>query len=121
MAQTVFERAGGFAAVRKIVSALYDRIFESERLSPFFEGVSMPHLIDHQTKFVSALMGGPASITDEQLRRAHARLDLCDADFDAMTALFREVLEDAGLDPADIDHTVREMTCKKPHVVSRRV
>lgn len=120
MAQTVYERIGGFSAVRRIVSNLYDRLCEDDRLAQHFHGVSMPQLIDHQTKFVSYLLGGPASITDEQLERAHKRLNLGDGDFEEMIAVFREVLEDADLDRADIDHAEREMRRRKPYVVSRR-
>ncbi len=32
----------------------------------------MPKLIDHQTRFISFLMGGPASYTDEHIAHVHA-------------------------------------------------
>lgn len=53
MATTVFERCGGFAAVRKVLSAFYDKMLDSEALKGYFDGVDMRRLIDHQTKFVS--------------------------------------------------------------------
>ena len=67
MKQTPFERYGGFATVSRIVMSLYDRLLEDDEVGPFFDDVDMPKLIDHQTKFVSSLMGGPASFTDEHI------------------------------------------------------
>ena len=70
--QSVFERCGGFAAVRKIVSSFYDEVLDSPNLAPYFGGSDMASLIDHQTQFMSYVMGGPTSVSDEVLRRAHA-------------------------------------------------
>ena len=49
MATTVFERYGGFAAVRKVISAFYDKLLDSEMLSGYFANIDMRRLIDHQT------------------------------------------------------------------------
>lgn len=60
MATSVFERCGGFAAVRKVVSAFYDKVLDSPILEPHFENIDMRRLIDYQTKFIASAMGGPA-------------------------------------------------------------
>ncbi|HSH41905.1 MAG TPA: hypothetical protein VK973_07260 [Arenicellales bacterium] len=76
---TIFERCGGFAKVSRIVMSFYDRVGDSEILAPYFETTDMRVLVDHQTKFVASLMGGPASYGDETLscrcwpRRPRAR------------------------------------------------
>ena len=72
MQQTIFERYGGFATVRKVVSTFYDYVLEDEVTAPYFAGVDMRSQIDHQSKFVSAVMGGPGSYTDEHLQRVDA-------------------------------------------------
>jgi hypothetical protein len=46
---TVFERCGGFASVRKVISTFYDKILDSTVLSGYFADVDMRRLIDHQT------------------------------------------------------------------------
>ena len=63
--KTTFERLGGFARVRLIVSDFYDKVLDSERLARHFAGIDMRQLIDHQTKFIAAIMGGPAAFSDE--------------------------------------------------------
>jgi hemoglobin len=115
---SVFQRMGGFARVRLLVSDFYEKILHSERLSRYFSGVDMRHLIDHQTKFISALMGGPASYTDEQIARAHARLGITVEDFEEMTDLFRETLEEFGLDEADIMRMHAHLLSLAEHIVT---
>ena len=61
MARSTFEKYGGFAKISRIVAAFYDKVLDSPRLSPFFEGTSMKRQIDHQTKFIASLMGGPVT------------------------------------------------------------
>jgi hemoglobin len=99
---TVFERAGGFAKVSRIVSAFYGSMLASPLLAPYFAEVNMRRLMDHQTKFIASLMGGPASFSSEHLARVHARLHITDEAFDEMALTLRETLEDFDLDESDI-------------------
>jgi hemoglobin len=117
-ATTVFEDLGGFARVRLIVSDFYDKVLASERLSRFFQDIDIPRLIDHQTKFISAVMGGPASFSDEHIARAHGRLGISGEDFDEMAALFRETLEDFDLPTQQIERLDAHMTALREHVVA---
>ena len=119
MAQTAFERCGGFSTVRKVVSAFYDKILESETLQQYFANVDMRRLIDHQTKFIATVMGGPASYSDEVLRRVHAPLKISQSEFAEMAFLLRETLEDFDLDEADIDHVDSEIRKRGEAIVSR--
>lgn len=41
MKTSLFEKVGGFAQVRLIVSDFYDRILESEALRPYFEDIGV--------------------------------------------------------------------------------
>lgn len=120
MATTIFERCGGFATVRKVVSAFYDKILDSEALQPYFANVDMRRLIDHQTKFISYVMGGPASYSDEVLQRVHAPLNITHGDFAEMVSLLRETLEDFDFEPADVDYVEGQLTKREPFIVARR-
>lgn len=114
----LFERLGGFGAVSRIVSAFYDRVLDSDRLAPFFDGVDMARLIDHQTKFVAALTGGPAEYSDEALRRAHARHAIDRAAFGEMKALLAETLDEHGAPEADVRAVLREIERCAPLIVT---
>ncbi|MEQ8966577.1 MAG: group 1 truncated hemoglobin [Azospirillaceae bacterium] len=119
MAVSVFERYGGFAVVSKVVLSFYDHVLDSDRLAPYFESVDMRRLIDHQTKFVAAMMGGPASISDRRLREVHAHLAIDEASFDEMVALMRETLEDFEFEAEDIESVLGEIRAREPLIVAR--
>lgn len=116
----VFEKLGGFARVRLLVSEFYSRVLESETLAPYFEGVDMRRLIDHQTKFISSATGGPASFTDEHLERAHRHLAVQPEHFDEMAEVLAETLEDFEIDPAIIERILAQVTAVRHRIVSRR-
>ncbi len=102
MAKTLFERLGGFGKVSKVVLEFYDRVLSNETLAKYFVGVDMKRQVDHQTKFFSYLMGGPASFTDAHLVSVHKRLHITPEGFDEMALTLRETLEDFELDESDI-------------------
>jgi hemoglobin len=120
VALTIYERAGGFAAVRKIVSAFYDKVLESELIAHHFEQIEMPKLIDHQTRFVSFLMGGPASYTDEHIAHVHARLGISLREFDEMVELLTETLEDFDFISDDIAKIEGELRRRESAIVTAR-
>jgi hemoglobin len=116
--ESIFHRVGGFAAVSGVVSDFYAETLADDLLAPYFAGIDMARQIDHQTKFVASLMGGPASFTDEHLGRVHARLKITPAAFNRMITVFRETLEDHGLDETDIGLIIGEMNARRHFVVS---
>src|SRR5690606_6984038 len=118
MRTTMFERVGGFATVRLVVSEFYGRVLESELLRGHFDGVDMRRLIDHQTRLIAALMGGPASFTEEQLARAHQRLGITSEEFDEMTDLLRETLDDAGFVDDDVRTLCERVGALRQYVVA---
>ena len=119
MAETIFDRCGGFATVRKVISAFYDKVLDSEDLQKYFADVDMRRLIDHQTKFIASVMGGPASFTDDVLKRVHAHLEISEDDFEEVAELLLETLEDFDLDPDDIEHVHQEFMRREPLIVTR--
>ena len=62
---TLFEWAGGEAAVRRLIDAFYDRVEADDLLAAFFPGgVSELHRA-HVAAWWSEVLGGPAVYTDE--------------------------------------------------------
>lgn len=119
MKQTVFERYGGFASVSRVVTTFYDRMLSSPITSPYFEHADMRRLIDHQTKFIATVMGGPASFTNDHLERVHARLGITEAAFAETVSLLRETLEDLGYRDEDILTVADGVRAYKPYIVTR--
>lgn len=115
---TIYDRYGGFAAVRKIVSSFYDRCLDSRVIGHRFEAIDMARLIDHQSRFIATVMGGPASYTDEHLHRIHARLEITHEEFAEMAALLAETLEDHGFAGADVSAVINEIRSREGSVVA---
>jgi len=117
MKNSLFDKYGGFSNISRIVMALYDRLLDDDDVGPFFDEVDLPKLIDHQTKFISALMGGPASFSDGHIQRAHAHMIVSDAHFDQLKSLVRETLEEFEIEPEDIEAVLGEFEVRRPLLV----
>ena len=94
MSQSLYDQLGGFSFVRKLVSDFYDRVLDEDDLVPFFQDTDMARLVDHQTKFWSTLLGGPASYDRAQLEVLHKSMGVEDQHFDLVLELAVETLED---------------------------
>ena len=120
MRQTIFERYGGFSAVSQVVMSFYDKVLDSPVTSPYFSGVDMKRLIDHQIKFFAALMGGPASYTNDHLERVHARYGITEAAFMEAMVLMKDTLEEFNFQDEDIRQVQDEMMSRKNYVVAKK-
>lgn len=121
MALTIYERLGGFPEVRMIVSAFYDRVLDSPVIAHHFEDVDMQNLIEHQTRFISFLTGGPTTgYTDEHLKHVHSKFGITLTEFDEMVELLTETLEDASLEAEDVAKIANELRKREPVIVTGR-
>ncbi len=118
MSQSLFQKYGGFAAVSRVVLTFYDKALDSDQIGEFFEEIDMKRLVDHQTKFISSLLGGPAYYSDERLGQLHGHLGISDADFNEVGKLLAETLAEHGVEPADCDAVMREIEARRSHIVN---
>ncbi|KIC14495.1 group I truncated hemoglobin [Leisingera sp. ANG-Vp] len=119
MPQTIYEKYGGFSAISRVVMTFYEMALDSDQIGDYFADVDMPRLIDHQTKFISSLLGGPASFSDERLEAVHRALGISHADFDEMGALLKEALIQHGLSDPDVRTTLGAIEAKRNIIVTR--
>lgn len=73
MAESLFERIGGEAAVIATVAKMYDKILDDDELAPFFEDIDVDKLRLSQSAFVTYAFGGPNNYSGQSLRVAHAK------------------------------------------------
>ena len=114
---STFQKYGGFSTVSKVVMDFYERVLDSDVVGHHFDDVDMARLMDHQTKFVSSLMGGPAAMNDEQLRRVHKGLDITSEEFDEIVKLLGETMADNGMERPDIRAVAQEFENKRHLIV----
>ena len=101
MSDTLYQKYGGFGAISRVVIDFYDRLLDSETVGDYFDNVDMKRLIDHQTKFIAYLLGGPADYTGERLQQLHSHLKIGGADFDEMKEILDSTLADHGFEDGD--------------------
>ena len=119
MGQTIYEKYGGFKTISRIVMTFYEMALDSDEIGGFFEDIDMPRLIDHQTKFVSSLVGGPASFSDEQIEAVHRNLNISHSDFDEMAELFGQALSMHGMSDGDVKTALAAIEGKRAIIVAR--
>ena len=117
---SMFERYGGVKFVMRFTLQFYDRVLASVRLAPFFADTNMQELVEHQAKFISAVMGGPASYNNARLRDVHANLAIDDQAFDEMILLFRATLEESKLADADVEAIIADLNARRAYIVRGR-
>ncbi len=118
MSVSLFERYGGFGQISKVVLAFYDKVADSEVIGHYFDHVDMAGLIDHQTKFIASIMGGPASYSNEALQRVHSGLAIDRASFEEMKSLLRETLEEFEFQEVDVETVMSEIESRAPIILS---
>lgn len=97
---SIYDSIGGAPAVTRAVDDFYTRVLADPRLAPYFVGVDLTRLKAHQRAFIAAAVGGPAIYRGRDMARAHARLDIADAEFDAVVGHLVGTLIELGV-PTD--------------------
>ena len=100
--QSLFEKYGGINTVAAVVHDFYEDVLADDTLSPFFKGVDMDSLIEHQVMLFSQYMGGPANYSGRELKDAHRHIEITNAHFNKVAEILQAVLGDYNVSPDDI-------------------
>ena len=104
MAETLYNRIGGEAAVNAAVDIFYNKILADTRINHFFKNVDMVAQRSKQKSFLTMVFGGPNSYSGKDLRTAHAPLvamGLNDDHFSAVAENLQSTLQELKV-PATI-------------------
>ena len=118
MTETLYERLGGEEAIAAVVDSFYERVLEDEDLEHFFEGVDMQAQRAHQTQFLSSVAGGPVEYTGEDMRTAHAHLEITDSDFGAIATHLGATLESFDVDEDDREAVLEAVASYEDEIVT---
>ena len=99
--ETLYERLGGEPAIGAVVNEFYDRVLADDRVNHYFDDVDMADQRSHQTKFLSAVTGGPIRYEGEEMATAHEELAITDAEFEVVATHLDEALRAFDVDDAD--------------------
>ncbi|MQY41364.1 group 1 truncated hemoglobin [Epibacterium sp. SM1969] len=119
MSKSLYDKYGGFKTVSRVVITFYELVLDSDVVGHHFDDIDMGRLIDHQTKFMSSLLGGPVSFGDERLRTVHRGLIITHAEFDEIITLLSEALQMHGMEQGDINMVRQAIETKRGVIVAR--
>lgn len=114
----LFDKYGGLSTLRHVIMSFYNRVLDNDIVGDFFEDVDMAKLVDHQTKFFTMVLGGPARFADERLAFAHRHLDVTHAYFNEIVVLLETTLAEAGFSDPDIKTTLAAIEARRSIIVS---
>ena len=115
---TLFDKYGGVAGVRKIVTEFYSGIMVDPALRRYFTNVNLVNLIEHQVNFICHLMGKPAYEDPEgMLERVHKGKRIPETVFVEVVSVLRRVLVDNQMEPQDVSTVVATVHGYKSKIV----
>jgi hemoglobin len=107
----------GRVRLTQIVSSFYSHVLKSPTLSRYFDEVSIAGLIEHQSRFLGMVLGGPPAYSAQELEVAHKRFGITNEDFDEMLHLLEESLDRYEVDPEDVSQVMLRYRAMQTAVV----
>ncbi len=109
---SLFEFAGGEAALHRLEDTFYSSVLADPLLQPLF-GAGQPQHVDHLTAFTAESFGGPNRFTKElgfqHLIDVHRGLRITDEQRQRFVELYMAALDEVGMpDDPDFRDAIRE-------------
>lgn len=104
----LYESVGGAPALDLAVTIFYDRVLADPAVAPWFDGVDLPQLRQHQREFLTIVLGGPSRLgTADRYRGrglavAHAGRAIDDDAFTRVRDHLVATLRELGVAPAQL-------------------
>ncbi len=117
--RTLFDRLGGEAAIDTAVDIFYRKVLQDDRISRFFDSVDMERQHVKQKAFLTMAFGGPNHYTGEDMRAAHAGMNLTEEHFNAVMEHLSSTLRELSADDKDIEEVAHIAEGVKDDVLNR--
>jgi hemoglobin len=114
---TLYELLGGQTAIEAVVDEFYKRILQDERIAHYFTHLDMERQRNHQTAFISSVVGGPQLYAGHSMAEAHAHLRLSKADFDAVAGHLVAALERFSVSQVHIDAVISKIAALEREIL----
>ncbi len=122
---SLWDRLGGEAGVRRVVDDLVDvagrdpKVDFTRHGKYRLEGAALERFKKQMVDFFSQAAGGPYRYTGRTMREVHQGMGITDAQFDALGADLKHVLEKAGVHAADVHAVMRAVERTRPEIVEK--
>lgn len=118
MSDTLFDRIGGMPALQQVVRQFYREIYANQVVGHHFTKMDPEVMIDHQIRFMSTLLGGPAQYKGKDLGSTHAHLNITEDEFEEVAKILAKSLADHGVSGGDFDTIMSTVAGTKGEIVN---
>jgi hemoglobin len=115
---TLFEQLGGEEAVGAVVDLFYDKVLGDPALRPYFTGVDLDRLKQHQRRFIGQALGATRPYSGRSMRKAHEHLAVTDDAFGRVVTHLAGALTEAGVDEDTIGTIAQTLLPLKQDIVT---
>ncbi|WP_338469585.1 group 1 truncated hemoglobin [Niallia sp. XMNu-256] len=119
MADSLYEKLGGEAAISKVVDYFYELVLKDDTVNQFFKDTDMEQQRRHQTKFISFALGGPNQYSGKSMAKAHEGMKLQEVHFQAIVNHLHDALAHFGISEGDIDTALTKVATLKEDILNK--
>ena len=105
--------------IRNVNQAFYDKVYDHEWLSMFFQAITKEHIINQQTDFITAAIGGPKRYSGRLPYNAHPHMFITDEVFDLRSSLLTKALDELGA-PVELKEAWLRIDSSFRHVIVKQ-
>ncbi|MDP9435771.1 MAG: group 1 truncated hemoglobin [Actinomycetota bacterium] len=115
---SLYDQLGQEVGIGAAVDEFYVRVLADPELAPYFTGVDMDKVRQHQVQLLGSVSGGPQQYSGRTLDLAHRRLGVTGPHFDRVVAHLGSTLDDMGVAPDVRDQVAAVLDAQRDAVVS---
>ncbi|WP_369227849.1 group 1 truncated hemoglobin [Streptomyces sp. R39] len=115
---TLFEQLGGEKPVGAVVDIFYDKVLSDPDLQPYFTGVDLDRLKQHQRRFIGQALGATRPYSGRSMRKAHEHLAVTEEAFGRVVTHLAGALTEAGVDEETIGTIAQTLLPLKEDIVT---
>lgn len=105
--------------IRNVNQAFYDKVYDHEWLSMFFQAITKEHIINQQTDFITTAIGGPKRYSGRLPYNAHPHMFITDEVFDLRSSLLTKALDELGA-PVELKEAWLRIDSSFRHVIVKQ-
>jgi hemoglobin len=120
MAQSIYDKYGGYNTIYNIIFELYQELCDHPEIAIHFLGVDIDRLIRLQTQFVSKALGAEIEYKGRPLRRAHHDLDITGFQYKEVEKIFTALFKKHGFSEEDVEAVKGLLKAERGKIVTAK-
>lgn len=117
---TLYKNTGGEETISQAVDGFYDRMLADPTIAPWFAGVDLANLKEHQRAFLAVGLGGPEEYEGRSMKNVHAGMSITHEAYTAAIAHLTAALEELKVEPAALKQIVKRIEMMRAAIVEAK-